>query len=145
MSCGLAFRWPSSSNSLAVDTASQMTASREARGPFTAARVALALCGFTAVVGQIVLMRERLVHIPIRFGKSLRGLNRGLNGKWRNCFQNPRRHSTTDARTSDADAKTAANVHPVADTLVVVNISRLTSIKYPHHAAASATAQQACE
>jgi spermidine synthase len=35
-----------------------MAASQTARDPFTAARVALALCGFTAVVGQIVLMRE---------------------------------------------------------------------------------------
>ena len=58
MSRGLAFLPPPSSNSLTVDTASQMAASREARGRFTAARVALALCGFTAVVGQIVLMRE---------------------------------------------------------------------------------------
>jgi spermidine synthase len=54
----LHFRQLPASNSLPVNPANQTAAPENAACPSTAARAALALCGFTAVIGQIVLMRE---------------------------------------------------------------------------------------
>jgi spermidine synthase len=54
----LAIPWLRSFNSVAVKAANQNSVPGGAAAPALSARTALALCGFSAVVGQIVLMRE---------------------------------------------------------------------------------------
>ena len=88
------------------------------------------------------LPAERLPDLVVGLYRLIGGLDRSVNGVFRDSLDDLRSDGAIDPDTADADAQPAADVTVVAAAMVTVSMARLRAIEYPHRPAAPAAAHQ---